>query len=235
MSVTVSSFYSNISHFSPEQISRFREADVIFCETKEVFHEVMDALKIDVSNKEIFYTFSSKESRPKMLTSEEVEELLPTIKDKNIVIVSDDGFPDLVDPYTVLISSIIESGIRVDIVPQASAVLSAKMLSKINTDGYIFGGMLAPNTNFAILQDLSVVADRIPVIFFTMVPTWDFMAALQESLINLFGPGKRVTMLFDFGSEHGKNIECQIEEMYTQNALYFYDAPFGPMTLVLHP
>ena len=74
------------------------------------------------------------------------EELITKLKEgKDIALVSDAGTPGICDPGEVVIKKCIEEEIKVVPVPGACAFVNALICSGLNTDGFLFLGLLPLN------------------------------------------------------------------------------------------
>jgi 16S rRNA (cytidine1402-2'-O)-methyltransferase len=71
-----------------------------------------------------------------------LEELLNTLQQKDVALVSEAGMPGLSDPGYELIESVIARGIPVVPVPGPSAVITALVISGLPTDSFLFLGFL---------------------------------------------------------------------------------------------
>ena len=75
------------------------------------------------------------------------EQAVAALKEgKQIVYVSDAGMPGISDPGTILVSACIENGLDVTVVPGASAVLTAAVLSGLPPQPFTFFGFLPRET-----------------------------------------------------------------------------------------
>jgi 16S rRNA (cytidine1402-2'-O)-methyltransferase len=63
---------------------------------------------------------------------------------ERIAVVTDAGSPGLSDPGYPLVRAAIDSGVRVECVPGASAVIAALQISGLPTDAFLFTGFLPP-------------------------------------------------------------------------------------------
>jgi len=61
---------------------------------------------------------------------------------KNIALVSDAGMPGISDPGQELVKASLDQGIKVEVIPGASAAISALSVSGLKTDKFIFEGFL---------------------------------------------------------------------------------------------
>lgn len=233
MSITVSSFNVKPTGFSAEQIEIFRHADIFLCETKETFHEVMSGLGIWLGDKEVFYVYENMHESPKFPTQELIEYIKTSHETKNIVIVSDDGFPDIVDPYTGLISDLVRSNIHINIMPNVSSLVSARILSGMDVDEFVFAGVITEwdGTIEDIEKRYAQVSSYMPVIFFIVIPSLEWAKTIFDKMCEVFGHERRATILFNMGHPTAQTYRCLVEELYDKHAMHYPD----PFTLVIHP
>ncbi|AOZ77245.1 tetrapyrrole methylase [Clostridium pasteurianum] len=72
--------------------------------------------------------------------SNEIIDLL--LQDKNIALVSDAGMPGISDPGSVVIKKCIENNIPFEVIPGATALITALIYSGIDSNKFIFRGFL---------------------------------------------------------------------------------------------
>lgn len=233
MPITISSFNTEAIGFSLEQVELFRNADIILCETKDTFDNVMRDLRVDVEDKEIYYTFPTMNSDPVWITEDQLEYFKSVSKTKSIVIVSDDGFPGIADPYSGVINDLARSNIILEIIPNVSSILSAKMLSGVDNDAFVFAGMFTPWDDGIdqIGQRFSEAAKHVAIIFFIVIPNAAFSNFVFNKIGNAFGHNKKATMLFNIGTKDAVTINAEVNQL----AEIQQSRPFDPFTLVLHP
>lgn len=233
MPVTISSFNTEAVGFSSDQVELFRNADIILCETKNTFHDVMSDLGVDVEDKEIYYTFPTMNSDPVWITEDQLEYLKSVSETKSIVIVSDDGFPGIADPYSGVINDLARSNITLEVIPNASSILSAKMLSGVDDDAFVFAGMFTPwdDRIDQIGQRFSEAAKYVAIIFFIVIPDAEFSDLVFNKIGNALGHNKKATMLFNIGTKNAVTINAEVNQLAEIQQL----RPFDPFTLVVHP
>lgn len=233
MSVTISSFNVKPTGFSVEQIKIFNNADIFLCETKETFHEVMSGLGIWLGDKEIFYVYENMYEDANFPTPDLIDYIKLKSETKNIVIVSDDGFPDIVDPYTGVISELVKSNIHIDIMPNVSSLVSARILSGMDVDEFVFGGVLTEWDGEIehIDKKYSQVSNYMPVIFFIVIPSLEWARVVFNKICEVFGDERSATILFNMGHPTAQTYRCLAKELYDKHELHYPD----PFTLVVHP
>lgn len=98
---------------------------------------------------------------------EKGERLIKLLKEgKNILLVSDAGTPGISDPGTDLVKSAIKENIYIDIIPGATACISALAISGLSTERFTFEGFLPRDKKGkkAFLENIKNV-DRTIVIY----------------------------------------------------------------------
>ncbi len=72
------------------------------------------------------------------------QSLINEIKNgKNIALVSDAGMPGISDPGSELVKQCIDEGLKISVIPGASAVLTGLVASGLDTAGFVFLGFFA--------------------------------------------------------------------------------------------
>ena len=95
-----------------------------------------------------------------------ISELLEIAKVSDLLVVSDAGMPTVSDPGFLLVRAAAEAGIRVEVIPGPSAVLSALALSGLATDRFCFEGFL-PRKSGELRQKLELLrAEPRTMVFF---------------------------------------------------------------------
>jgi 16S rRNA (cytidine1402-2'-O)-methyltransferase len=96
-------------------------------------------------------------------TSELVEKMRAGEK---IAVITDAGMPSISDPGYRIVQACIESGIRVEVVPGPSAVLTALVGSGLPTDKFYFGGFLPVKSGQREKELLAALARGVTSIYF---------------------------------------------------------------------
>jgi len=123
----------NLKDISLRAIETLKSVDLIACEDTRHASILLNAHGISTPTTSYHsYTTRAKQSRL-------VEELR---QGKRIALISDAGLPGISDPGAPLIHEALEAGCHVDVIPGASAVLSALVLSGFPTDRFAFEGFL---------------------------------------------------------------------------------------------
>jgi 16S rRNA (cytidine1402-2'-O)-methyltransferase len=96
-------------------------------------------------------------------TSELIERLRAG---ENVALLTDAGMPSVSDPGYRLVRASIESGIRIEVVPGPSAVLTALVGSGLPTDRFYFGGFLPIKSGQRQTELLAALAREFTSIYF---------------------------------------------------------------------
>lgn len=97
---------------------------------------------------------------------ERVNEIMDTLQDADVAVISDAGMPGISDPGSMLVRETVERGHPVIPIPGASSVIAAAAASGAVDDGFVFGGFLPrqQGARASRLRELATLG--IPVILF---------------------------------------------------------------------
>ena len=113
----------------------------------------------DINTKMISYHKFNERSR--------VEKFLDRLKDgEDVAIISDAGTPGISDPSSIIIKAAIESNIKVETLPGATAFIPALVSSGFETERFYFAGFLPEKKSEKekLLEELKSI--KFPVIFY---------------------------------------------------------------------
>jgi len=96
-------------------------------------------------------------------TSELIERLR---RGESIALLTDAGMPSISDPGYRLVRASIESGIRIEVIPGPSAVLTALVGSGLPTDHFYFGGFLPVKSGQRQRELLAALAREFTSVYF---------------------------------------------------------------------
>jgi len=129
----VSTPIGNLRDITLRAIDVLKSADLIACEDTRHTHVLLDEYSIGTSTTS-YHKFNIRQKTKYLIDQ--------MISGKNVALVSDAGTPGISDPGEELIASAISAGIKIEIVPGASAAVSALAISGIRADRYTFEGFL---------------------------------------------------------------------------------------------
>ncbi len=123
----------NLQDITLRALETLRGVDLIACEDTRHTSILLKAHAIPTPTTSFHsYTSEAKSNR-----------LIDALREgKRLALVTDAGLPGISDPGTSLIASAIEAGVAVELIPGASASISALVLSGFPTDRFVFEGFL---------------------------------------------------------------------------------------------
>lgn len=200
----VSTPIGNLKDISLRAIETLKSVDVIACE------DTRNSLKLlnhyDIHKKLIAYhKFNEKTS------SKGIVDLAK--EGKNIAVISDSGTPLISDPGEILTKSLIENNIEFTVIPGASAVLSALILSGFAGSEFCFVGFLSEQNKKRKMQ-LENVKNFCGAIVFYVSPynvfddikcIYSCLGSQKACLVNEITKIHEKKIFFDLGDE--LNIE----------------------------
>jgi len=124
----------NLKDITFRAIETLKEVDLIACEDTRHTKKLLMHYGISTSQTSYF-------EHNKVKKGEYLVRLLE--EGKNIALVSDSGTPGISDPGYKIINLAIEHDIPVTVIPGASALISALVLSGMPTDSFVFKGFLS--------------------------------------------------------------------------------------------
>ena len=121
----------NLEDITLRALRVLREADIIACEDTRTSSILLKHYGIDKPLTS-FHLHNENEKTPALL-----ERLR---KGENIALISDAGTPGLSDPGWILLRKAVDEGLDVDVLPGATALIPAVIMSGLNTQRFIFLG-----------------------------------------------------------------------------------------------
>jgi 16S rRNA (cytidine1402-2'-O)-methyltransferase len=123
----------NLGDVTLRVLDALREAQVVLAEDTRVTRKLL--ARYDISTPLERYDDATVSRK----TPQVVERLLGGA---TIALVSDAGTPGISDPGSVLVDAALEAGVPVEVLPGASAILTALVASGLPTHAFYFGGFL---------------------------------------------------------------------------------------------
>ncbi|MEA3454876.1 MAG: 16S rRNA (cytidine(1402)-2'-O)-methyltransferase [Campylobacterota bacterium] len=117
----------------------FEEAELLLCEDTRETKRLMRLLeeRYGMHSPEAEYLSFNEHNGPQRLA-----EVAPKLKNQKIVYVSDAGMPVISDPGQILVAYCQEQGLAYDVLPGASAVVTAYAASGFEEGSFLFYGFL---------------------------------------------------------------------------------------------
>jgi 16S rRNA (cytidine1402-2'-O)-methyltransferase len=123
----------NLEDITLRALRTLKECDLIACEDTRQSLKLLSHFGISkplIS----FYSYNQQHR---------VGQIIDKLSDrKKVVLISDAGTPGISDPGYILVKEVIERGIKIEVLPGASAVITALIGSGLPTDGFVFCGFL---------------------------------------------------------------------------------------------
>jgi 16S rRNA (cytidine1402-2'-O)-methyltransferase len=129
-----------------------------------------------------------------------------------VALVSDAGTPGVSDPGSRLVDACLEAGVPVDVLPGASAILTALVASGLPTNAFYFGGFLprkAGERRRAI--ELLATLDATLIFYESPYRSAATLAALAESL-----PGREAALARELTKLHEEVLRAPVGELAEQ-------------------
>lgn len=127
----------NLGDITYRAVETFRACDAVYCEDTRRTGQLLTYLGIE---KPLFSCHTHNER----MRSAEIAARLQA--GEEIVYASDAGMPGVSDPGAILVQACIENGLPFTVIPGASAVLTAAVLSGLPTNHFSFFGFLPRET-----------------------------------------------------------------------------------------
>ncbi|MED5277251.1 MAG: 16S rRNA (cytidine(1402)-2'-O)-methyltransferase [Actinomycetota bacterium] len=154
----VSTPIGNLSDLSKRAIETLGAADLIACEDTRRTGQLLNLIGID--NKKLIRVDEHTEFKNKSKIVEKIEAGLI------VALVSDAGTPGISDPGEELVRTVIESGCKVSVIPGASSVLAALVVSGMSMKRWVMEGFIPRKgkEREEILKELAV-EERTAILF----------------------------------------------------------------------
>ena len=123
----------NLDDLPPRALRALQEADVIACEDTRRTRQLLAHFEVPSPDR-----FLSYREQTEVRAGEQVIALLE--EGRNVVLCTDGGYPGISDPGFRLTEALAERGMDFEVIPGASAVPMALLLSGLPTSSYVFKG-----------------------------------------------------------------------------------------------
>lgn len=174
----------NIQDASSHLIGALRDADIIACEDTRKTKYLINALEIK--------TTASLISHHEHNERERVGQILQHIQEgKTVVVVSDAGMPAVSDPGFPLVQAAVAAGVPITVIPGASAVTTALVLSGLPTDRFVFEGFLPRKSGERRKQLESLAQEQRTIVLFE---SGHRIKESLEDMAKIFGDHRRAAL-----------------------------------------
>jgi len=193
----VSTPIGNLQDISLRAIEVLKKVDVVACEDTRITSKILRTYNI---NKKLISYFEYNKLK-------RAPELIKLLKSgKSIALVTDAGTPGICDPGYYLIKLVIEEGIPLTVIPGASALIAALVVSGKPPDRFIFEGYL-PRRKEARRRRLKELVNEKRTIIFYESPH-RLIKSLED--FNIFFPNREICVT--------KELTKRYEEVIRDNA-----------------
>lgn len=210
----------NLEDVTIRLLKTLRQVDLIACEDTRHTLKLLNRYKIK-------RPLTSYHQHSKL---EKVDYIIGRLQEgQKVALVSDAGMPGISDPGTVLVARAIQCGIRIEVIPGPSAVISALSLSGLDTSSFIFAGFL-PARRGERQKALKMLAGEPRTIVLYEAPhrLLDTLSDLGEIL----GEERSIAVMREMTKLHESVVRGTVEKVTEHFA---QDKPRGEITLVIAP
>jgi 16S rRNA (cytidine1402-2'-O)-methyltransferase len=191
----------NLEDISLRALRILKESDLVACEDTRQSLKLLSHFGIS-KNLISFYSYN-QQSR--------VRQIIDKLSDgKKIVLISDAGTPGISDPGYILIKETIEKGIKLEVLPGASAVVTALVGSGLPTNGFVFYGFLKRRTG-KMKKELSEFINLGKTIVFYESPRR--ILKTVEICLEVFGENTKICLARELTKKFEEFIRGTIKEV----------------------
>lgn len=188
---------------SQHLVLALQEADVIACEDTRKTRFLINALEIKTNAKLISHHEHNERER--------TAQILQLIQEgKKVVVVSDAGMPAVSDPGFPLVQACILANIPMTVIPGASAVTTALVLSGLPTDRFVFEGFLPRKSGERKKHLHSLANDHRTLVFFESGHR--IQDSLQD-LVEIFGAERKAALCRELTKTYEEVIRGSLAEL----------------------
>ncbi|MEY3361209.1 MAG: hypothetical protein RL531_928 [Actinomycetota bacterium] len=220
--VVVATPIGNLGDLSPRAVEALASVDVVACEDTRRTRGLLTHAGISGSGRLVAVHAHNETERAEDL----VERMLGGAR---VAYVSDAGTPGVSDPGARLVAACVEAGIPVEVVPGASAVLAALVLSGFVADRFTFEGFL-PRKGRERAARLAAIAgdERVQVLY----EAPGRVAATLADLAAACGPDRPVAIAREITKVHEEVVRLPLGAAAARAAAV---EPRGEYVIVIGP
>ena len=196
----------NLEDITLRALRVLRQADLIACEDTRHTQKLLNHFEIKTP------TQSYHEHNEAARTQELVERVAAG---ESVVLVSDAGMPGVSDPGERVIRAVIERGLNVVVVPGASALVSALVVSGLSTGQFRFVGFLPPRSGErrSALESLASVTETL--VFYEAPHR---ITEMLNDLARILGPDRKVAVARELTKVHEEFLRGTAAEVSREMA-----------------
>jgi 16S rRNA (cytidine1402-2'-O)-methyltransferase len=218
--VLVATPIGNLGDLTPRAVDVLRDADVIAAEDTRRTRKLLTHAGVPAAGRLRSVHGHNERGRARELVA-------AVAGGATVAVVTDAGMPAISDPGAQLVRACLDAGLAVEVVPGASAVLAALVLSGLPTDRFVFDGFL-PRKGGARTARLEELRNETRTIVCFEAP--GRVAATLADLEVVCGPGRRVAVARELTKLHE---EVWRGPLGAAVAHYTQAAPRGEVVIVV--
>ncbi|MEE0060031.1 MAG: 16S rRNA (cytidine(1402)-2'-O)-methyltransferase [Acutalibacteraceae bacterium] len=207
----------NLGDISPRALSTLEQVDFIAAEDTRVTLKLLN--HFEIKKPMVSYFEHNKHERGEIICQR-------ILNGESCAIVTDAGMPCISDPGEMLIKQCIEYGIKTQVVPGPSAVISALAISGLPTGRFTFEGFLSVNKK-SRREHLNEVKNEKRTMIFYEAP--HKLNATLKDMLESFGD-RKISIVRELTKIHEEVINTTLEKAVEA----YRDAPLkGEIVLVI--
>lgn len=196
----------NLEDITLRALRVLRQADLIACEDTRHTQKLLNHFEIKTP------TQSYHEHNEAARTQELVERVAAG---ESVALVSDAGMPGVSDPGERVIRTLLERGLNVVVVPGASALVSALVVSGLSTEQFRFVGFLPPRSGErrSVLESMASVTETL--VFYEAPHR---ITEMLNDLAKILGPDRKVAVARELTKVHEEFLRGTAAEVSREMA-----------------
>lgn len=208
----------NLEDITFRAIKILKNVDIIACEDTRHTKILLNAYNI---NKPLvsFYSYNQIKKTDYLITE---------LKNgKNIALVSDAGMPGISDPGYVIIKEAIKNEINLEVIPGASALITALVASGKPTNKFVFEGFLS-NKSSQRRKRLEELKKELRTVVIYESP--HRLLKLIQDIIDIMGEDKEMVCAREMTKKYEEIIRCKAIKMLE---IFSKNLPRGEFVIVI--
>lgn len=199
--VVVATPIGNLGDLSPRAVTALASCDLVACEDTRRTRGLLTHAGISGAGRLVSVHAHNEEAR--------AADLVQRIADgARVAYVTDAGTPSVSDPGARLVAACVAAGHPVEVVPGASAVLAALVLSGFPADRFVFEGFLPRRGRDRTARVAAIAADLRPTVLYE-------------------APGRVATTLAELAAASGPERACAVARELTKVHEEVWRLPLG--------
>lgn len=210
----------NLEDVSIRLLKTLRKVDIIACE--DTRHTIKLLNRYKIKNRLVSYHQHSNREKEDYLLDE-------LQQGKNIALVSDAGSPAISDPGQELVKRAVEKGIKLEVIPGPSALISALTISGMDSSSFIFAGFL-PNRKAKRREALQDLKDEPRTLIIYEAP--HRLLGTLEDIADIMGLNRAIAVARELTKKHEeirRGGAAEVWQYYKENP------PRGEISILIAP